>query len=472
LKEQQAMNAIALVPLLLALGQAEAKPADAAPAAVAAPVAAPAAAPSVQLTLDEALARAVEVNNDLKAARARFEAARQGIWKAWSYYLPQVTASGAWTRNPEEIALPIPVAYNVHVDTTTGDGSTTTPLATLDATLQPKTQLAGQVQVTQALVAPALFGMIQAAAHGATAAAAGAETAQREILFGVSALYYNAATVKRTVEVTQQLFEDAKKHERDAEVRYRAGTIPKIGLLRSQMERAKAEQDLLRVRNGYQALRLAIATALDREADFDVVEPPEPVLPSDLGALEEKANRDRPDLKAAREAEAAARSARWGTAGKYLPSLAAFGRYVYADPPGLTGTKDTWAVGLAANWNVFDGGLREAELREANAKVAEAEAARKSAEARARTEVRTLTLEYQSATANAVKAKEQRDLARENQKLVDVSYGAGAATALEQADAQTQLRGAEVQFLAETFNARLAALRLLKAAGEFDPSKR
>jgi outer membrane protein TolC len=458
------MNAIAAIPLLLALGQGEAKPS--APEAPAAPVVAVTGNP---LTIDDALARAVEANHDLAAARAKLQQARQGVWKAWSGYLPQVSASGAWTRNPEEIALPIPVAYNVRVDPATGLGSTTTPLAALDAVIQPKTQLAGQVQATQALVVPMLWGMINAATHGVNAAEAGVEAARREILFGVSQLFYGTASLRKVVEVQQRLFETAKKHERDADVRYRAGTIPKVGLLRAQIERAKAEQDLLRSRNGYEGMRLALATALDRPADFDVVEPAEPALPSELTGLEAQALRDRPDVKSAREAEAAARGARWGTAGKYLPSLAAFGRFVYSDPPGLTGTTDTWAAGVALNWNILDGGLREAELREANARVAEVTEQRKSAEAKAVLEVKQAALDLQSAKANAQKASEQRDLARENQRLIDVSYAAGAATALEQADAQTALSGAEVAAEAEILNAKLAALRLLKAAGAFDP---
>jgi outer membrane protein TolC len=313
-----------------------------------------------------------------------------------------------------------------------------------------------------------LWGMINAATHGTSAAEAGVEAARREILFGVSQLFYGTASLRKVVEVQQRLFETAKKHEKDADVRYRAGTIPKVGLLRAQIERAKAEQDLLRSRNGYEGMRLALATALDRPADFDVVEPAEPVLP-DLAGLEAAALRDRPDVKSAREAEAAARGARWGTAGKYLPSLAAFGRYSMTDPAGLIGADKTWAAGVALNWNLLDGGLREAELREANAKVAEVTEQRKAAEARAVLEVKQATLDLQSAKANAQKAAEQRDLARENQRLIDVSYAAGAATALEQADAQTALSGAEVAAEAEILNSKLAALRLLKAAGAFDP---
>lgn len=456
------MNAIAAIPLLLALGQAEAKPA---------PVAAPPQAPATQLTLDEALARAVEANHDLAAARAKLQQARQGVWKAASGYLPQISAGGAWTRNAEEVALTLPTGYAVTVDPVTGVGSTGAPNAFSGAVIQPETQTAAQVQATQALVVPMLWGMISAASHGTSAAEHGVEAARREILFGVSQLFYGTASLRKVVAVQERLFETAKKHEKDADVRYRAGTIPKVGLLRAQIERAKAEQDLLRSRNGYAGMRLALATALDRDADFEVVDPAEPAPPGEVAALEEQALRDRPDVKAAREAEKAARAARWGTAGKYLPNVAAFGRYVYNDPPGLTGAEETWAVGLSANWNLFDGGLREAELREAGGKVAEAEAQRKGAEAKARLEVRQAALDLQSARANAQKAQEQRDLARENQRLIDVSYAAGAATALEQADAQTALSAAEVAYESEALNARLAALRLLKAAGGFDPVK-
>lgn len=431
------MNAIAAIPLLLALGQAGAKPAPAAEPQ-------PAASSLPQLTLDDALKRAVEANTDLAAARARLQQARQGTWKAWSGYLPQINVSGSYTLT-DEVAFP-------------GLG-----------VLQPGKSASGTVKGTQALIVPALWGMISAATHGTAAAEQGVEVARREILFGISQLFYGTASLKKVADVQQRLFDTAKKHEKDADVRYRAGTIPKVGLLRAQIDRAKAEQDLLRARNGYESMRLALATALDRPADFEVVDPGEPALPADLAALEEQSLRDRPDVRSAREAEAAARGARAGTIGKYLPSLVAFAQYTRTDPHGLITPEETRAAGLALNWNVLDGGLREAELRESNAKVAEAEANRSGAERKARLEVKQAILDLQSAQANAQKAKEQRDLARENQRLIDVSYAAGAATALEQADAQTALSGAEVQAETEALNARLSALRLLKAAGAYDP---
>ena len=428
--------------------------------------------------------RAVEANYDLAAARAKLHQARQGVWKAWSGYLPQVSAGGTYTRNSAEAAIGLPTGYYIR-DMGSPQGPAAggsvpgaptpysmVPSGVMELTLQKRDQLGAQVQASQALFVPMLWGMINAATHGANAAGHSVEAARREILFGVSQLFYgNGVPQEGAGRCRQRLFETAKKHERDAEVRYKTGTIAKVGLLRAQIERAKAEQDLLRSKNGYESMRLALATALDRPADFEVVEPPEPVLPADPVALEAQALRDRPDVKAAREAEAAARGGRFGVVGKYLPSVGAFGRWQIANVAGFTGDNTAWAVGLAANWNILDGGLREAELREANAKIVEAEAQRKGAEAKALLDVRQAALDLASAKANAQKAQEQRDLARENQRLIDVTYAAGTGTALEQADAQTALSGAEVAAEAEALNAKLAALRLLKSAGAFDPVK-
>jgi outer membrane protein TolC len=245
-----------------------------------------------------------------------------------------------------------------------------------------------------------------------------------------------------------------------------------VGYLRAEIDRARAEQDLLRSRNAYDSARLSLAALLDRDAAFDVSEPPDPPAPGEAAALEKAALAERADLQAARLAEEVAASLRAATSMRYLPTLGAFGRYQVANVGGFTGQNDSWAVGLGLNWALFDGGLREAELREGSARIAEATAARRSAEVKALTEVRQALLDWESAKANAIKAREQRDLAAENQRLVDVSFKAGAATAVEQADATATLRNAEIAATTEALSAQLAALRVLKAAGEFAPPAR
>jgi outer membrane protein TolC len=404
------------------------------------------------LTFGDAVREAQARNLDLQAARARLDQARTLGWKAWSYHLPQIVASGTDTRN--SAAVPIDLR----------------PIVPQPIVFQPLIALSGQAQVTQALIAPSLWFGIAAAQAGEKAAEQGTEAARREILFGVAQLYFGAVGGKFGVQITERQLAVALDHEKDARVRFQAGSAPKVALLRAEIDRAKAEQDLKSAQAGYDSARSALATLLDRaEPGFDVETPPELLPPPGVAELEEGAARDRPDVQAAETAVKAAERGRGAVWGRYLPNLGAFGRYLWQDPVGLTGKHESWAVGLALNWTLLDGTLREAELAENGAKVAEAEANLRNARLKARDEVRRARLELDAALANREKARETVELARENQRLVDVNFRAGAATALEASDANAQLTNAELANVTERLKAQLAVLKLLKAAGRFDP---
>lgn len=405
------------------------------------------APPALVLSLDEALRLASERNLDLKAARAALRQAEQQTWKAWAGQLPWVAASGVYTVN--ETASEIPAGF----------------LGPDPITIVAKEQMAGQVEANQVVFSPSLWFGIRAASQVEDATRLQVDAARRDILFFTAQAYYGIAALKRSVEVSERLLEIARRQEADARVRFQAGTIAKVGRLRAEIDRARAEQDVLRARNAYESARLALASLLDRPPDFGVVDPPEPALGEEPSSLEEAAARARPDVAAARRVVDAARSARASVAGRYLPDVAAFARWQIQNAAGFTGQKDQWAVGIGATWQLLDGGLREAELREANAGIERAEALAAAAEARARLEVRQALLDLESARANAVKAREQRELAAENQRLVDVAFRAGSATAVEQADATAQLRTAEIAAAAEGLAAQLAALRARKVAG-------
>jgi outer membrane protein, multidrug efflux system len=435
------------------------------------PVPAPSGAGTTVVTLDEALRLAKERNLDLQVLRARLDQADEISWKAWSRYLPQVNVTGAWERQ-QEIILPFPYAYDPASAPISGTNPPLHPLVTTPISIQTPTLAQGQLEVTQMLFSPTfIFGIREAMKRGQAESLSNGDQ-RRALLFGVASAYYSAASLKQTVGVSERLLEIAQRSEHDAQVRYKAGTIAKVALLRAEIDRARAEQDLKRARNAFESARIAVATLLDRPPDFDVVEPPSPPLPDapDADALVRSALQSRLDVKAARVRTDEARAARNIAIGRYLPNVGAFYRQQRLSQPGLTPTSN-WQAGLSLQWTILDGGLRESDLREGNARIAEADAGLRSAEAKARQDVLQALLDLDSARANAAKAKEQRDLATENLRLVDVSYRAGAATAVELADATASLRTAEAGVTSETLSAQLAALRVLQVAGEFEPGK-
>jgi outer membrane protein TolC len=414
------------------------------------------------ITLEQALKLAVERNLDLKAAQARLRQADEFSVQAWSNYLPQVNVSGRYTRNERESAIP-EGTFDEGVE-----GDPTRPPSPR-ITLVPLNQLTGQVDASQMIFSPALAFGIRAATKAEDVSRLTTDNVRRDIIFGVAQAYYGVAALKDTVEVAERLLEIAQRQEKDARIRYQAGTIAKVGLLRAEIDRARAEQDLRRAKNSYESARIGLATLLDRPVDFEVTAPPEPRLPDALGELEQVALRERLDLQAARRNVELQRASRNATYGRYFPNVAAFGLYQGQNAAGFSGAETAWAAGIALSWTILDGGLRESQIREGNARIVEAEASAASAEARVSAQVRQSILDLESARANAAKAKEQRGLAAENQRLVEVSYRAGAATAVEQADATAELRNAEIAFTTESLSAQLAAVRLLQVAGEFDP---
>ena len=426
------------------------------------------------LTLDEALTEARQKNLDLRVARARLEQAQVLARKAWSGYLPTLSVGASYTRNSSEAVLPFVTGYairDVGVPTS-GEGlpgAPTTlslvPSSIQDIVIQPANALGAQVELRQAVLAPQLWTAIQSANIAQDVAALSTANATREILFAVAQAYFGAASLQEAIRASERLQEVNQARVKDTQARFEAGTVTRVALLRAQLDLTRSEQDLLRAHNSFASARLALATLLQRDANFQLALPPVPEVPEAQQDLATQALEERPDVAAARRNVDLARVRKTGAWLAYAPSLGLNAAYRLSNTGGFTGENSTWAITLGAQWVLWDGGLREASLREESARLAEASALQTQAEVRVSEEVARARLEYENARANLSKAEEALSLARESQRLTDISFKAGVATYLEVADANAALTGAEVGFVAERLQTSVAALRLLRAAG-------
>ncbi len=451
--------------------------AQATPAPVEPPAPSPAPGKKV-LSLREAIDAARTQNLDIKQLDAKVQAARQLAWKAWSSYLPQVTAGVQIARNQYEVSFVLPSGYWVRdmgsQQGPAGGGSVpgdptnfiVYPSAVTESTVVPMVQTNGQVKLNQAILAPQAIVLIQNAFKAERTIDYTIQQSRRDILFGVAQLYYGVASLQELAAVQERQVVLTTARERDSRVRFEAGTGTKVALLRAEIDRAQAEEDLKRAQIDFQRARLALATALDRNDDFDIVIPTAPQQPTGSN-LEQQALDLRPDVKAAAEALDLAQGERTRIYMQYLPSIGAFGAYNYASTSTFNPNAFSWQVGLGLTWTILDGGLREASIREQTAKIAEADAFKRLVELKAVNRVKEAQLDLQGAVANRAKARERTGLAQENARLVDVAYRAGAATYLESTDSVQTLRQAEVGLVAESLNVDLATLKLLNAVGAF-----
>jgi len=435
------------------------------------------------LTLEAAIAQAEKSSLDLEVLRARAAQAETISAKVWSAYLPQLSVAGGYTYNNTAAELMMPTAeairdMGVPIDPEGEDlpGAPTpyvsVPYGFESLEIQKQHAFAAQAQLSQAIFAPTLWTAGRVAGLSERISELNIENARREVLFAVTQSFYAVATMQESVKVTEALLKVAADHERDAQLQVETGTAPRLTLLRAQLDRSRAEQDLVRAQTNLVSARLALATLLNRRADFEVAPPPEPEVPADLERgevlrLANEAIERRPDIAALSVQRDVAQIQHGQSWFKYLPTIGLSANYSIQNAAGFTGRPDNWNVGLGLNWNIFDGGLREAENRELAAKLREARALEEQAQRNARDEVFRARLDLESARANRLKAEDTARLARESAAMVELQFRAGASSYIEVADSNSVLTQAEVGLLTERLNEQLAALQLIKAAGLF-----
>lgn len=403
---------------------------------------------SPTLTLEQALDEARQKNLDLAVARARLEQAQTTAKKAWANYLPTVAVGANYTRNSNESRVTLPGGPTI--------------------VIQPYNALGAQAQLRQAIIAPSLWPAIEAAYKVERVAELNTEQAKRDILFGVAQAYYAAAAAQAAINAQERLYEVNQARVKDTQARFDAGTVTRVALMRAQVDETRAEQDLVSARNVLASAKLSLATLLVRDsADFELESPPEPSMPSQEGDLVQVALQQRADVAAARESVNLALTNRRTVLFSYLPSLGLTANYSITNSAGFAGTNKVWTITLGANWTLWDGGLREANMREQSARIAEANAQQHLSELRAREEVERAQLDLETNIGNRTRAEKALELARETQRLTELSFRAGVATYLEVSDANASLTSAEVGFVSARLNAALAALRLLRSAGRF-----
>ena len=126
---------------------------------------------------------------------------------------------------------------------------------------------------------------------------------------------------------------------------------------------------------------------------------------------------------------------------------------------------DTWDVGIALNWSVFDWGKTSAKVEQAEQSLAELSIRKEQVIENIKTEVIKNYTDLKNAEAQ-ISAKESAEAsAKENLKVVKDLFTQQMANASELADAETMLLKAELELTFAKIDARIAESKLQKSSG-------
>jgi outer membrane protein len=313
------------------------------------------------------------------------------------------------------------------------------------------------------------FASVRAASAASDAADAGLTNQKFLVTLQTTQLFYDALARDELVAVAEaQVRRAARQFDMSVQL-LRAGSATRSDSLRARVELGNARLALLQAQ-----ANLATAEGnLGRQIGVDqpVRALPDSVLPSppDTTTLREEALRSAPQVTQA-EGEARAARARLSVArAQYWPTLSATYSNAYSglDAPWSRSSSyvNNWSLRVSLTWPLFDGFARE------QAQVT-AGAARDLADAQAADARRQVSAQLTQQLAALATASAQIDIARENVaaatedlRVLQERYRLGASTMLDLLTSQANLTQAETNLVQARFNYLIARAQLEALVG-------
>jgi outer membrane protein TolC len=438
------------------------------------------------LSLDEALVIARSNNRDLQAARARLEQSATSIEQAWVALLPQLSAQGKYTHNYREVAFDFAQSSQGVLGLAESIKSTSTnpaEVAAMDAfqqqvrsatagqtpiVIQKGEQLDAAVTATVPLIVPYAYDALGSAKQTHRSNIKNFEATEANILLSVAQAYYAAAGTDELVGARTNAVAVATETFDNAKVRVDAGLVNRVEVTRAEVALVRARQNQAEAMNTRNNAYRSLSTLLGAHESWKVH--PADTTPEQAISVERlvaEARDRRPEFAAYRHAvEAAAATARSSVL-RWAPSVSAFGNARAFNYAGFSGDKYSWAVGGQIDWQLFDGGARDAQRHLANAQQRENEVRLDLLRDTVTDEIVNAHGTRETKRGAVEAAERSRELSREALRLVRAQYDAGTTQQLEVLQAQDSFVASEVAVAQAHFDLALADLQLKRAAGIF-----
>ena len=426
------------------------------------------------LTLDEALRLARANHPQLHAARAQTEASTARVAEAKAPLLPQVSGSASYQRSRPNSSS---ASFATVTGTATGT-ATATATSTSTSTSNAATSSGFSVPSYNAkLTASELiydFGQTTGKWDASKATLRAQEESEKnlavQVAFNLRSAYFTAAAARALVKVAEDTLRNQEAHLKQTQGFVEAGTHPEIDLAQARTDRANAKVQLINAQVTYDTDKALLnqTMGVERGTEYEVAEPPAESVPGEddsTDTLLPVALKARPDLLSlARQIEAQELTTK-SIKGGYAPSLGVSASLSDggSDLGNLTWG---WSAALGLNWQIFGGGITDAQIREARATTAVLRAQYDLQRQQVRADVEQARLSVRAAKATIESTHEAAVNARVRLSLAEGRYKAGIGSMIELGDSQVALTSASAQEIQAVFNLATARARLLQALGQ------
>jgi outer membrane protein len=455
----------------------------------------------LRLSMEDAVRRALETGDEIKVARAQVQQAHGQVTQAWASALPEIRGSLTYQRTFASVfsgsgsSGPPIRAYNP--DTTASLADRIRYLEQEDTLILPRGigQLFGSLPfgrpntyIAAITVNQTLFqgGKVGAGIRGAhayeRAAQATLDDTQEDLAHRVKLAYLNALFAQRMLEISEATQTQVNEHLRTVTVNHQVGATGDYDLLRSQVESANQEPQVIASRNNRETAELELKRLVNLPVDQPleltaaVLTDADSLPEVDAVALDAQTP-DRSSLEAAdanvefrRQAVRVFR----GDAYPLLKFTMSYGGQAY--PAGAFPTyaefRKDWNASISLSMPLFDGFRNHGIVQQAQAELTRAEAQASQAREGVAIQVAEARSEMDRAHALVAARRQTVSQATRAYHLADVRYTNGIASSIEVSDARLALQQARVNEAQSTRDYLVAMAGLERALGRPVPVMR
>jgi len=244
-----------------------------------------------------------------------------------------------------------------------------------------------------------------------------------------------------------------------ARARVLSGAAVQSDSLQLVLELSEARVDSVRQAAALRVARLDLGRRIGADGPVDAAPIDTgvvPELPVTLPAAVAAALEQGPDYEAARASERAANAALRSRQSDYFPALNLSASHQRFDSEFFPSARQVSSATIGLTWSLWNGGQREIAVSEARTSRDVARAIRADLERGARADVTEAFEAYGTAAATVELTSVAVTVARENYRVQESRYRAGATTILDLLDAQVRLTQAETDLVQARYGTRLA----------------
>ena len=293
-------------------------------------------------------------------------------------------------------------------------------------------------------------------------------TTGQETVYKVIEAFYGHLKALKLEKVNQEAFALAEFYLKQIRGFYKAGTRPKIDVVRAEVDLSNAKVALIKAKNGVRlsmvGLNNAMGIGIDGPEFYQIKDEPELIKPDyNIDDLFLLACRNRPEFLELNARLMAGEQKIKFFKSEYLPRIS--GRMSY-DWKGDSAPLDReWKVGLSLNVPLFSGLDTSYKLKEAVENLKSVKSRIDSLKLQIKKDVEQGVLNLKEAEERVIATKSAVKQAKENLRLAEGRYKVGLATIIDLTDARVLFLEANTSLITALYDCKIGEAIIKKAVG-------